>query len=154
MKVDEIFDTPQFWKPCTAESTDWYRNWAGGWINERGEIILVDQPRDYHHANAALDAFQEYIEPNEQGEHDEHSESIAMNMAFEQGWLTYRYIKPYKEFSATWNPEVSKKALRELAEIIKEEPDFGVYLFSTYEGNEQFRLKREAIRYVMQWLQS
>ena len=123
--------TPQFWKPCTEETTNHYKDWSGAWVDSEGKTILVDQPNGIHHHTV-----------------------VNEKTAFQNGWVSYRYIKPFKEFSATWEPQVSERALKVLAEFMKDTPDFGVYLFSTIKGNEMFHVKREAIRYVMTWLQS
>jgi hypothetical protein len=64
---------------------DW--DLGGAWITDEGNIEPCDHASDRHHSDIALDYFEEYIDTNDDGEHDDYSKDSAQDMAYDAGWI-------------------------------------------------------------------
>lgn len=104
------------------ESLDDDYSHGGGWIDDNGNFEECNHRGGVHHSDLAMDAFGEYIEPDDEtGEHDEHSYDAAMAMAYDEGWIQVS-TKGHKAFYAGWRKTPSPAALKTLFAMISNDP--------------------------------
>ncbi len=91
--------------------SDW--DLGGAWITDNGSVEPCDHASDRHHSDIALEHFGEYIETNDEGEHDEYSKDSAQDAAFDNGWIRIN-TRGQRSLSVEWRVSpspVTKAAL-------------------------------------------
>ena len=101
---------------------------AGGWIEPYGRYLAVDHSNDIHHAHIALKAFEDDMEPDEDGKYSKHDRAYAVELALEEGWIRIS-SKGNRSFSAEWHWEPSIPARKALFDLVSKDP----VTYQTYE---------------------
>lgn len=91
---------------------------GGAWIKDSGELVPVDHANDIHHGRIALAHYADFIEPNDEGEHDKYSEEAARDAAMENGWIRIS-TRGTRSISVEWDAMPSLVAQRALLSYLR-----------------------------------
>lgn len=122
--------------------------WGGGWIDEFGKYHEVDHTVGYHHIDIINDVYLKH-HPEELSPED--LENMSEQLFYDaraDGWIRIE-TNERKDFMVDWT-RPSRKAMRMLFWLIKNNPDYNEYIVEGPSRFQTFGTKREALQFVGQ----
>ncbi len=112
----------------------------GGWIDTSGEIFSCNRENDYHHADIALNAFED-DDGEDNDYYDDYEPDVddrmdAMSHAMHQGWIRFG-SNAHDEFYIEMTNQPTARAKKALSRVIQNATGYQRYSIS-YKGDIKY----------------